>query len=40
LTYIRNNKKEGDKMSIGILRDGKPQEIEVTLEAKPMDLRQ
>jgi S1-C subfamily serine protease len=40
LTYITNNKKEGDKMSIGILRDGKPQEIEVTLEAKPMDLRQ
>ena len=40
LTYITNNKKEGDKMSIGILRDGKPQEIEATLEAKPKDLRQ
>ena len=40
LTYITNNKKEGDKMSIGILRDGEPQEIEATLEAKPKDLRQ
>ena len=40
LTYIANNKNKGDKMSIGILRDGKPQEIEVTLEAKPKDLRQ
>jgi S1-C subfamily serine protease len=39
-TYIINNKREGDKMSIGILRDGKPQDIEVTLEARPKDLRQ
>ena len=39
-TYITNNKKEGDKMSIGILRDGKPQEIEVTLEARPKNLKQ
>jgi S1-C subfamily serine protease len=39
-TYIKNNKKEGDKMSLGILRDGKPQEINVTLQAKPKDLKQ
>jgi hypothetical protein len=39
LTYITNNKNKGDKMSIGILRDGKTQELEVTLEAKPKDLR-
>jgi S1-C subfamily serine protease len=39
-TYITNNKKEGDKMSIGIHRDGKPQEIEVTLEARPKNLKQ
>jgi serine protease Do len=39
LTYITNNKNKGDKVSIGILRDGKTQELEVTLEAKPKDLR-
>ena len=39
-TYIANNKKEGDKMTLGILRDGKPQEIDVTLRAKPKDLTQ
>jgi len=39
-TYIINNKREGDKMSIGILRDGKAQEIEVTLEARPKVLKQ
>jgi serine protease Do len=39
-TYISNNKVEGDTISLGILRDGKPQEIEVTLEARPMDQRQ
>ena len=39
-TYISNNKKEGDKMTLGILRDGKPQEIDVTLQAKPKDLNQ
>jgi len=39
-TYIANNKKEGDKMTLGILRDGKPQEIDVTLQAKPKDLKQ
>ncbi|MDW3654750.1 MAG: PDZ domain-containing protein, partial [Nitrososphaeraceae archaeon] len=38
-TYISNNKIEGDTISLGILRDGKPQEIEVTLEARPMDQR-
>ncbi len=36
-TYISNNKIEGDTISLGILRDGKPQEIEVTLETRPMD---
>lgn len=36
-TYISNNKIEGDTINLGILRDGKPQEIEVTLEARPMD---
>jgi S1-C subfamily serine protease len=39
-TYIANNKKAGDKMTLGILRDGKPQEIDVTLQAKPKDLKQ
>ena len=39
-TYITNNKREGDKMSIGVLRDGKPQEITVTLVPRPMDLKQ
>jgi len=39
-TYIANNKKAGDKMSLGVLRDGKPQEIDVTLQAKPKDLKQ
>ncbi len=39
-TYIANNKKAGDKMTLGILRDGKPQEIDVTLKAKPKDLKQ
>ena len=39
-TYIANNKKAGDKMNLGILRDGKPQEIDVTLQAKPKDLKQ
>ena len=38
-TYISNNKVEGDTISLGILRDGKPQEIEVTLEARPMNER-
>lgn len=38
-TYISNNKVEGDTISLGILRDGKPQEIELTLEARPMDQR-
>jgi S1-C subfamily serine protease len=36
-TYISNNKIEGDTISLGILREGKPQEIEVTLETRPMD---
>lgn len=38
-TYISNNKIEGETISLGILRDGKPQEIEVTLETRPMDQR-
>ena len=38
-TYISNNKIEGDTISLGILRDGKPQEIDVTLEARPMNER-
>jgi S1-C subfamily serine protease len=38
-TYITDNKREGDQISLGILRDGKPQEIEVTLQARP-NLRQ
>jgi serine protease Do len=38
--YITNNKIEGDVINIGILRDGKPQEIKITLETKPKDLRQ
>jgi S1-C subfamily serine protease len=38
-TYISNNKIEGDTISLGILRDGKPQEIEITLEARPMNER-
>jgi len=39
-TYIMNNKKDGDIISIGILRDGKPQEVNVTLETRPNDLKQ
>jgi len=39
-TYITNNKKDGDIISIGILRDGKPQEVNVTLETRPNDLKQ
>jgi S1-C subfamily serine protease len=35
-----NNKKDGDIISIGILRDGKPQEVNVTLETRPTDLKQ
>ena len=38
-TYISNTKVEGDTISLGILRDGKPQEIEVILETRPMDQR-
>ena len=38
-TYISNNKVEGDTINLGILRDGKPQEIELTLETRPMDQR-
>ena len=39
-TYIMNNKKNGDVMSVGILRDGKPQEVNVTLETRPNDMKQ
>jgi S1-C subfamily serine protease len=39
-TYITNNKKNGDVMSVGILRDGKPQEVNVTLETRPNDVKQ
>jgi S1-C subfamily serine protease len=38
--YITNNKVEGDVITLGILRDGQPQEVKVTLEAKPKILRQ
>jgi S1-C subfamily serine protease len=38
-TYISNTKVEGDTISLGILRDGKPQEIEVIVEKRPMDQR-
>jgi S1-C subfamily serine protease len=38
--YITNNKVEGDVITLGILRDGQPQEVKVTLEAKPKVLRQ
>jgi S1-C subfamily serine protease len=27
-------------MSVGILRDGKPQEVNVTLETRPNDIKQ
>jgi S1-C subfamily serine protease len=39
-TYIMNNKKNGDVMSVGILRDGKLQEVNVTLETRPNDMKQ
>jgi len=39
-TYIANNKKAGDVMNVGILRDGKPQEVNVTLETRPNDIKQ
>ena len=39
-TYITDNKREGDQISLGILRDGKPQELQVTLEPRPKELRQ
>jgi S1-C subfamily serine protease len=35
-----NNKKNGDVMSVGILRDGKLQEVNVTLETRPNDMKQ
>jgi serine protease Do len=38
--YITNNKVEGDVITIGILRDGQPAEIKITLETKPRELRQ
>jgi serine protease Do len=39
-TYIMNNKKAGDVISVGILRDGKLQEVNVTLEPRPNDIKQ
>ena len=36
-TYIANNKIEGDTITLGILRDGKSLEIQVTLETRPVD---
>jgi S1-C subfamily serine protease len=38
-TYIANNKIDGDTISLGILRDGKSIEIQVTLEARPVDTK-
>jgi S1-C subfamily serine protease len=36
-TYITNNKIEGDTITLGVLREGKPLEIQVTLENRPAD---
>jgi S1-C subfamily serine protease len=36
-TYIANNKIEGDTITLGVLREGKPLEIQVTLENRPAD---
>jgi S1-C subfamily serine protease len=38
-TYIANNKIEGDTITLGILRDGESLEIQVTLEARPVDTK-
>ena len=38
--YIKNTKKTGDIITLGILRDGQPHEIKVTLQTKPKDLKQ
>ncbi len=38
-TYIANNKIDGDTISLGILRDGKSLEIQVTLETRPVDTK-
>ena len=38
-TYISNNKKNGDAINIGIIREGKFQEIKVILETRPKDLK-
>lgn len=36
-TYIANNKIDGDSINLGILRDAKPLEIQVTLEKRPVN---
>ena len=38
-TYIANNKIDGDTMSLGVIRDGKPLEVQVTLEKRPADAK-
>lgn len=38
-TYIANNKIEGDTITLGVLREGKPLEIQVTLETRPVDTK-
>jgi S1-C subfamily serine protease len=38
-TYIANNKIDGDIISLGVIRDGKPLEVQVTLEKRPEDVK-
>ena len=38
-TYIANNKIDGDTISLGVIRDGKPLEVQVTLEIRPADAK-
>jgi S1-C subfamily serine protease len=38
-TYISNNKIDGDIISLGVIRDGKPLEVQVTLEKRPAEVK-
>jgi len=38
-TYIANNKIDGDTISLGVIRDGMPLEVQVTLEIRPADAK-
>jgi S1-C subfamily serine protease len=38
-TYIANNKIDGETISLGVIRDGKPLEVQVTLEKRPADVK-